>query len=131
MSSVFTQIIKGRLKCYKIYEDDLHFSFLDISPLTLGHTLVVPKKEVDYIFDLSQKQYIDLWNCAKKIAKAIETSIPCTRISISVVGLEVPHVHIHLVPINNITDLNFTNRRMKISDKKMKDIRDLIVGKLF
>ena len=131
MSSIFTQIINGRLKCYKIYEDDLHFAFLDISPLTLGHTLVIPKKEVDYIFDLSQKQYTDLWNCANKIAKAIDKSIPCTRISISVVGLEVPHVHIHLVPINSIADLNFSNRRMKISDEKMIEIRDLIVDKLF
>jgi histidine triad (HIT) family protein len=107
MTTIFTKIINGEIPCYKIAEDDNYFAFLDIRPLHPGHTLVVPKKEVDYIFDLEDAELQGLIVFAKKIAVAIKKTIPCERIGLTVIGLEVPHTHIHLSPINSVHDLDF------------------------
>ena len=109
MSSVFSKIVNGEIPCYKIYEDDKCLAFLDINPNSYGHTLCILKKEVDYIFDLKDQDYISLMSFSKKIANAIKKSVSCKRIAMSVVGLEVPHVHVHLIPINKMEDLNFSN----------------------
>ena len=115
MASIFSKIIAGELPCYKVYEDDKHFCFLDIRPVVKGHTLVIPKKEVDYIFDLNSDEYIELMMTARKIAKAMKKVIPCNRIGVVVVGLEVPHTHIHLMPINAVSDMNFKNPPISLS----------------
>ena len=122
MSSVFSQIISGKIPCYKIAEDDNHIAFLDIFPISKGHILVVPKKETDYIFDLNSKAYSDLWLFAKKVAIAQKKVIKCNRIGVSVVGLEVPHTHIHLIPINNISDMDFSKPKLKLSSKEFSRI---------
>ena len=122
MSSIFSQIISGKIPCYKIAEDDNHIAFLDIFPITKGHILVVPKKETDYIFDLNSKAYSDLWLFAKKVAIAQKKVIKCNRIGVSVVGLEVPHAHIHLIPINNISDMDFSKPKLKLSSKEFSRI---------
>ncbi len=109
MPSVFSKIVNGEIPCYKIDEDDKCLAFLDINPNSYGHTLCILKKEVDYIFDLKDQDYISLMSFSKKIANAIKKSVSCKRIAMSVVGLEVPHVHVHLIPINKIEDLNFSN----------------------
>mgnify|MGYP005730220387 FL=1 len=109
MSSVFSKIVNGEIPCKKIYEDDKCLAFLDINPNSYGHTLCILKKEVDYIFDLKHQDYISLMSFSKKIANAIKKSVSCKRIAMSVVGLEVPHVHVHLIPINKMEDLNFSN----------------------
>lgn len=109
MSSVFSKIVNGEIPCYKIDEDDKCLAFLDINPNSYGHTLCILKKEVDYIFDLKDQDYISLMSFSKKIANAIKKSVSCKRIAMSVVGLEVPHVHVHLIPINKMKDLNFSN----------------------
>lgn len=111
MPTLFTKIIKGEIPCHKIYEDDQFFAFLDIRPLAEGHTLVIPKEEIDYIFDLKDDLLADLMVCAKKIALAIKKEIACERVGIVVAGLEVPHTHIHLIPMNTIADLNFANAK--------------------
>ena len=116
MASIFTKIIHRELPAYIIDENERFIAFLDINPLRLGHTLVVPKIEVDYIFDLSEKDYSDLFSFAKRIAKKIKQNVDCNRIGMSVVGLEVPHAHIHLIPINEISDMNFEKKRRKYSD---------------
>ena len=115
MASIFTKIIKGEIPAYKVAETDKFLAFLDISPLTKGHTLVIPKIEVDYLFDLDDKTYTGLHFFAREVARAIEKTVPCERIATAVVGLEVPHVHIHLVPINDIGELNFKNERVKLT----------------
>ena len=122
MSSIFSQIISGKIPCYKIAEDDNHIAFLDIFPISKGHILVVPKKETDYIFDLNSKSYSDLWLFAKKVAIAQKKVIKCNRIGVSVVGLEVPHTHIHLIPINNISDMDFSKPKLKLSSKEFSRI---------
>ncbi len=122
MSSIFSQIISGKIPCYKIAEDDNHIAFLDIFPISKGHILVVPKKETDYIFDLNSKAYSDLWLFAKKVAIAQKKVIKCNRIGVSVVGLEVPHTHIHLIPINNISDMDFSKPKLKLSSKEFSRI---------
>ena len=109
MSSIFSKIVNGEIPCYKIDEDDKCLAFLDINPNSYGHTLCILKREEDYIFDLKDDEYISLMNFSKKIAKAIKKSVNCKRVSMSVVGLEVPHVHVHLIPINKMGDLNFSN----------------------
>ncbi len=113
--SIFTRIIQGEIPCYKITEDEDFIAFLDVNPLQQGHTLVVPKKQIDYIYDLDDALLTDLHLFAKKIAKAIEQCVPCKRIGIAVIGLEVPHAHIHLVPINDVGDLNFSNQRIQMT----------------
>jgi histidine triad (HIT) family protein len=122
MSTIFTKIIRGEIPCYKIAEDDNYFAFLDINPLKAGHTLVIPKAETDYIFDLGDEQLAGLMVFAKKVALAIEKSIPCARIGVAVVGLEVPHVHIHLVPLDTINDLNLRNPKMKFTPEEFTSI---------
>ena len=108
MPSLFTKIINGEIPCHKIYEDDQCLAFLDIRPIQEGHTLVIPKKEIDYIFDLEDPDLANLMLCAKKIASAIKQTIECDRIGIMVAGLEVPHTHVHLIPIKSVSDLNFS-----------------------
>jgi histidine triad (HIT) family protein len=126
MSSIFTKIINGHIPSYKIAENDLFFAFLDINPLAKGHTLVIPKKEVDYIFDLDDDTYKGLMAFSKKVAKAIEACIQCNRIGIAVIGLEVPHAHVHLVPINNVQDLNFSRPKLALEQDELKSIADTI-----
>src|SRR5437879_4126663 len=115
MPSVFSKIIAGQIPCYKIAEDENYFAFLDVAPLKKGHTLVVPKKEVDYIFDLDDETYIGLMNFSKRVARAIKLSIPCKKVSFQVIGLEVPHAHVHLMPINSMSDCNFANPKLQLS----------------
>lgn len=126
MASIFTKIANGEIPCYKIAEDAHHLAFLDTMPIAKGHTLVIPKKEVDLIFDLDTEEYKNLWAFAQKVAKKIKSAIPCKRVGVAVVGLEVPHAHIHLVPINNIRDLNFMNERLALSSEEYEEIRKKI-----
>jgi histidine triad (HIT) family protein len=109
LSSIFTKIIRGEIPCYKVDETEDCLAFLDINPNSYGHTLCILKKEIDYIFDLSDEEYLSLMKFSKKVALAIKKSVDCKRVAMSVVGLEVPHVHVHLIPINNMNDLNFSN----------------------
>jgi histidine triad (HIT) family protein len=122
MASIFTKIIKGEIPCYKIAEDANYFAFLDINPLAKGHTLVVPKKEVDYIFDIDDSTLEGMIVFAKDIAKAIEKVVTCKRIGIAVLGLEVPHAHIHLVPINGGHDIEFSRPKLTLSSEEFKEI---------
>ncbi|PKP21153.1 MAG: HIT family protein [Bacteroidetes bacterium HGW-Bacteroidetes-20] len=126
METLFTKIINGEIPCYKIAENEQFFAFLDISPLAKGHTLVIPKEQEDYIFNLDDKTIAELMVFAKKIAKAIEENVTCQRIGVAVIGLEVPHTHIHLVPINHVSDLNFKNERVQISKEEMANLAILI-----
>jgi len=126
MPSIFTRIIKGEIPCYKVAETDDCLAFLDINPLAKGHTLVIPKKEVDYLFDLDDTLYEDLFAFSKKVAVAIKKTIPCERIGVAVIGLEVPHAHIHLCPINGIHDLSFSNPRVKLSKEEFQTVADSI-----
>jgi histidine triad (HIT) family protein len=115
MASIFTKIVKGEIPCYKVAEDNDFLAFLDINPLAEGHTLVIPKKETDYIFDLDDNLLAGLHLFAKKVARAIDKSVACKRVGVAVIGLEVPHAHIHLVPLKNIGDLNFANPKLKFT----------------
>jgi histidine triad (HIT) family protein len=126
MATIFTKIIQGEIPCYKVAESEQFFAFLDINPLSKGHTLVVPKKEVDYIFDLDSDLYQDLFGFAQKVAKSIEQVIPCKRIGIIVFGLDVPHAHIHLIPINQASDMNFSSPKLKLSNTEMAEIAEKI-----
>jgi histidine triad (HIT) family protein len=122
MATIFTKIIKGEIPCYKIAEDENYFAFLDINPLKAGHTLVVPKLETDYIFDLDDDQLTGLILFSKKIAAAIKSVFPCNRIGVAVLGLEVPHAHVHLVPMDTMEDINFKRPKLKFSPEEFKDI---------
>jgi histidine triad (HIT) family protein len=113
--TIFSKIIRGEIPCYKVAEDDNFIAFLDINPVAKGHTLVVPKKEVDYIYDLDDETLAALWLFSKKVAKAVEKVVPCNRIGISVIGLEVPHAHVHLIPINTLDDMNFSKPRVTVA----------------
>ncbi|MET0298801.1 MAG: HIT family protein [Flavitalea sp.] len=128
--SIFTKIITGEIPSYKIAENDLFFAFLDISPMVPGHTLVVPKTETDKLFDLEDKYLESLLLFAKPIAAAIERSFDCKRCGISVIGLEVPHAHLHIVPMKSADDLNFTRPKMKLSPEEMKAAQDKILSNL-
>ena len=119
MASLFTKIIKREIPAHIVAEDDRYIAFLDINPLVMGHTLVVPKKEVDYIFDLDDDTLTGLQLFAKKVAGAIRKSFPCERVGVAVIGLEVPHTHVHLVPLNSMDDLNFTRRKLKPSAEEL------------
>tara|TARA_Y100000768_G_scaffold192726_1_gene144496 strand:- start:557 stop:952 length:396 start_codon:yes stop_codon:yes gene_type:complete len=121
LPSIFSKIVKNELNCFKIYEDKNHLAFLDIRPNTKGHTLCIPKKENDYIFDLSEKEFLDLMKFARIVAVGIKKVINCSRIALSVVGLEINHAHIHLIPINSMDDLNF-NHNVSFSEEEMKNI---------
>ena len=120
MSSIFSKIVRNELPSFNVYENENHIAFLDINPLKIGHTLVIPKKEIDYIFDINSKEYDDLWNFAKIVAKGMRKVIECERISIVVMGLDVPHAHIHLIPFNNINDIDFSKPKLKISNEEMQ-----------
>ncbi|MDF1546387.1 MAG: HIT family protein [Bacteroidales bacterium] len=130
MASIFTKIINGEIPSYKIAEDEKFYAFLDVFPIAKGHTLVVPKKEIDYIFDLDDETIGGMHIFAKKVAIAIEKAIPCKRIGTAVVGLEVPHAHLHLVPVNNISDLSFEHPKLKFTEEEFKEIQRSIVDKL-
>lgn len=130
MASIFTRIIQGEIPSYKVAENEHCYAFLDIFPLQKGHVLVVPKKEVDLIFDLEDHEYQELMLFSKKIAKAIQKSISCERVGMTVIGLEVPHAHVHLVPINNLNDINFAKEKLKFSDDEFKSIAELISNNL-
>ena len=130
MSSIFSKIASGQIPSYKIAEDENFYAFLDINPLGEGHTLVVPKEEIDYIFDLNEEVLVDMMVFAQKIAEAIKEVIPCNRIGVSVIGLEVPHAHIHLVPINTLGDINFSKIRPQISKEVFEDLSQKISQKV-
>jgi histidine triad (HIT) family protein len=130
MASIFTRIIQGEIPSYKVAENAHCYAFLDIFPLQRGHVLVVPKNEVDLIFDLEDSEYQELLSFSKKIAKAIQKAIPCERVGMTVIGLEVPHAHIHLVPINNVNDINFAKEKLKFSEDEFKSIAELISNNL-
>lgn len=120
--TIFSRIIAGEIPCYKVAEDEKYFAFLDISPLAKGHTLVIPKREVDYIFDLTDEEIAGLQVFAKKVAVAIKKAIPCVKVGQCVLGLEVPHAHIHLVPMQSEADLRFTNQRVELSAEEFEEI---------
>jgi len=126
MATIFTRIIRGEIPCYKIAEDDRYFAFLDINPLKAGHTLVVTKQETDYFFDLDDEQLAGLMLFSKKVAKAIKSAIPCQRIAVAVVGLEVPHVHVHLIPMDTMDDVNFKNPKLKFTHEEFAGIAEKI-----
>ncbi|MBO6213519.1 histidine triad (HIT) family protein [Algoriella xinjiangensis] len=126
MASVFTKIINGEIPSYKIAENTNYIAILDAFPLVEGHVLIIPKQEVDKIFDLDKQSYLGLMDFAYDIAQAIEKAIPCLRVGIAVVGLEVPHVHVHLVPLNSMQDINFSNPKLQLSAEKMIEIADTI-----
>lgn len=126
MASIFTKIINGEIPAYKIAENDRFLAFLDVFPLIPGHVLVVPKEETDYIFDIADEDLAEMIVFAKTVAKAIRKAVPCKRIGMSVIGLEVPHAHIHLVPMNTANDLNFTRPKMQPSPDELKDMADKI-----
>lgn len=128
MASIFTRIINGEIPSYRVAEDDRHYAFLDINPLNEGHTLVVPKKEVDYIFDLDDEDYAALQLFAKRVAAAVQKSVPCKRIATAVIGLEVPHAHIHLVPISSEADMDFRKPKKEVPAERMAEIAATIAS---
>lgn len=117
MASIFSKIVAGEIPCYKVAEDDRHLAFLDINPMAPGHTLVIPKKEIDYLFDMADDEYTALELFAKRVAKALKSAMPCARVAEAVLGMEVPHAHIHLVPIKTEADMNFRNKMSIPSDE--------------
>lgn len=122
MASIFSKIAAGEIPSYKIAEDENFYAFLDINPVAKGHTLVIPRHEVDYIFDLSAEEYTAFWNFAHKVATAMKAVMPCKRIGVAVMGLEVPHAHIHLIPINKESDMNFFAGKLTLEDSEMAEI---------
>lgn len=129
MSSIFTKIVNGEIPCHKIAENDKFLAFLDVFPLVQGHVLVVPKKETDYIFDIDDAELAEMIVFAKKVAKALRLAVACKRIGVSVIGLEVPHAHIHLVPMNTADDLNFTRPKLKPSQEELSKMAEQIRAK--
>ncbi len=130
MATIFTRIINGEIPCYKVAEDDNYFAFLDINPLKAGHTLVVPKEEKDYVFDLSDESVSGLILFSKKVAVAIKSVFPCNRIAVAILGLEVPHTHIHLIPMDTMEDVNFKNPKLKFSPEEFKEMAERIGKKV-
>ena len=126
MASIFTKIIQGEIPCYKVAEDDQFFAFLDIRPLAKGHTLVVPKQEIDYIFDIDDNLIADMMKFSKKLGLAIEKVVPCKRMGMTVLGLEVPHAHIHLVPINSVYDIDFKKPPVDMEQQEFIDLAEQI-----
>jgi len=126
MSSIFSKIVQGEIPCHKIAEDDQFLAFLDVMPLVEGHTLVIPKQEIDYIFDLDPEVLAGLMKFAQRIAPAIKKAIPCKRIGVAVIGLEVPHAHVHLVPLNRMLDINFSQEKLKLSQESLAKTAELI-----
>lgn len=128
MASIFSKIVAGEIPCYKVAEDERHLAFLDINPVAPGHTLVIPKQEINYLFDMTDEDYLSLELFAKRVAKAIDSAMPCKRVAEAVIGLEVPHAHIHLVPINTEGDLDFHNK-VELSADEMKAIASRVAEK--
>ena len=128
MATIFTRIVNGEIPCYKVAEDENYLAFLDINPLQEGHTLVIPKKEVNYIFDIGDDLHAGLWNFAKKIGKAIERVVPCQRIGITVIGLEVPHAHIHLIPLRTMHDMDFRKPKLSYTPDEFRAIAEKIAA---
>jgi len=126
MSTIFSKIIKNEIPSFKILEDNKHLAFLDAFPLKKGHTLVIPKKEIDYVFDIESDEYLELWLFAKKISIAMKKVLKCKRIAIAVIGLEVPHAHIHLIPMDSVEEINFSLPKLNLSNNQMNDISELI-----
>jgi histidine triad (HIT) family protein len=126
MSTLFTKIVKGEIPSYKVAEDDRFLAFLDITPIRKGHVLVIPKNETDYIFDLSDEEIGEIFVFAKKVAKKIKIVFPCKKIGITVIGLEVPHAHIHLVPMNSLSDMNFNQEKLKLESEEFNEIAEKI-----
>ncbi|MCU0359147.1 MAG: HIT family protein [Bacteroidia bacterium] len=120
MASIFSRIVQGEIPCYKIAEDEDHLAFLDVFPLKKGHTLVIPKKETDYVFDLSTEEYLLLMAFTQRVAKAVKLAVPCKRLSMQVIGLEVPHAHVHLIPMNTMNDCDFKNEKLKFSKEEFE-----------
>ena len=121
MTSIFSKIVAGEISAYKIFEDDKFMAFLDVFPLAKGHTLVIPKVEIDNVFDIEEDIYRDYMSLCKKIALAIEKAVPCKRIGSAIVGLEIPHAHVHLIPLNNIADLNFEKEKLCFTESEFKE----------
>lgn len=130
MASIFTKIINGEIPSYKIAESEHFYAFLDIFPIAKGHTLVVPKQEIDYVFDLEDDLLALMMPFAKKVAKAIEQTVPCKKVGVAVVGLEVPHAHVHLIPINAISDMSFEREKLKFSKEEMEALSAAIRAQL-
>jgi len=130
MASIFTKIVKGEIPCHKIAESDDFLAFLDIFPLAKGHVLVIPKVETDSIFDVEENNYAKLWVFARQVAKAIEKSIPCKRVGVAVIGLEVPHAHIHLIPLQSVEDINFSRPKLKLASEEFQSIAEKIKAQI-
>jgi len=130
MPSIFSRIVNGEIPSHKIYESDNYLAFLDVNPLAEGHTLVIPKKEIDYIFDVEDEELAGMMVFAKKVAKAVKSAITCKRIGVAVIGLEVPHVHIHLVPINGIGDINFSKPKLQFTQEELATTAEKIKSNL-
>ncbi len=126
MASIFSKIVAGEIPCYKVAETDSFLAFLDVFPLVEGHVLVIPKKETDYIFDIESSEYKELFAFAQKVAKSIKPIVPCKKIGVAVIGLEVPHAHIHLIPMNNVGDMNFAKEKIKVAEHRMKELMNAI-----
>lgn len=129
MATIFSKIISGEIPAYKIAENDKFLAFLDINPLHEGHTLVIPKQEINYIFDVEDDMLKDFWVFAKQVAHAVGKAIPCKRIGVAVIGLEVPHAHIHLVPINSVSDIDFSRKKLSFTQEELSAIAKKIVAK--
>jgi histidine triad (HIT) family protein len=130
MPSIFSRIVSGELPAYKVAEDGRHLAFLDITPLVEGHVLVIPKKEVDYIFDLPADELAGLHVFAQRVAQGLRAAVPCKRVGVAVIGLEVPHAHIHLVPLNKVGDINFTSPKIKVPEARMAELATAIAAKV-
>ena len=122
MASIFSRIVAGEIPSWKVAEDDRFYAFLDINPLTEGHTLVIPKKEVDYVFDLDDETYAGLWAFAARVAKAVKKAVPCQRVGVAVLGMEVPHAHIHLVPLQTEGDMDFRKKKLQLTPERFQEI---------
>jgi len=126
MASIFTKIISGEISSFKVAENENFLAFLDIFPIAKGHVLVIPKRETDYLFDISKDEYLELWKFAQQVAKAMDKVLDCNRIGVAVIGLEVPHAHIHLVPLNNLSDINFERPKLSFSEEEMNTVAQMI-----
>ena len=130
MASIFSRIIQGEIPCYKVAEDEHHLAFLDINPVAKGHVLVVPKVETDYIFDITDPAFQELWIFARKVAHGLKKAVPCLKVGVTVIGLEVPHAHIHLVPMQTMSDMNFSRPKLSPSKEELETIQQLIAQQL-
>jgi histidine triad (HIT) family protein len=130
MPGIFAKIAKGEIPSYRVAEDENYYAFLDIHPVAKGHVLVIPKKETDYLFDIEQEEYSELMNFTRKIAVALKKAIPCRKVGVAVLGLEVPHAHIHLVPMNSESDINFSKPKLQLSEEEFREIAEKISREL-